>query len=102
MRAGSRCVVAAGVLDDPYTGTRIVFRRGPGPDQSRRVQIDHVVPLALAWDLGAWRWPASERVAFANDETLVLVAVSGAANEAKSDAGPARVDAAQPRGLVRL
>jgi Protein of unknown function (DUF1524) len=86
LRPGSRCVVAVGVLDDPYTGTRIPFRRGPG---SGRVQIDHLVPLALAWDLGAWRWPARERAAYANDEALVLVAVSGPANEAKRDSGPA-------------
>ena len=31
------------------------------------MQIDHIVPLALAWDLGARDWPDDMRTRFAND-----------------------------------
>jgi hypothetical protein len=83
-RPGSRCVVSAGVLHDPYTGRTIRFAK----PHASAVQIDHLVPLALAWDLGANTWPQAQRTAFANDEHLVLLAVSGAANDAKGDSGP--------------
>jgi hypothetical protein len=81
---GSQCVVAAGVLHDPYTGRAIRFAKS----HAAVVQIDHIVPLALAWDLGANTWPRSEREVFANDEHLVLLAVDGAANDSKGDSGP--------------
>jgi hypothetical protein len=83
-RAGSRCVVVAGVLRDPYTGRTIHFAKA----RASAVQVDHIVPLALAWDLGANTWPQAQRTAFANDERLVLLAVSGVANDAKGDSGP--------------
>lgn len=38
------------------------------------------VSLALAYDLGAWVWTPQQRTAYANDESLVLVAVNGPAN----------------------
>jgi hypothetical protein len=81
----SRCVVQAGTLDDPYSGARIEFRKAQAGD----VQIDHVVPLAYAWDMGASAWTLDARMAFANDEALNLLAVAKAANESKSDRGPA-------------
>lgn len=83
-RPGSRCVVIAGVLHDPYTGRTIHFAKS----HAAAVQIDHIVPLALAWDLGANTWPRSRRETFANDEHLVLLAVAGTANDAKGDSGP--------------
>lgn len=85
LRPGSRCVVAAGTLHDPYTGHTVAFRKA----HASAVQIDHLVPLALTWDLGASTWPQSERDAYANDEQLVLIATSGTANDAKGDSGPA-------------
>ncbi len=87
LRAGSGCIVESGRLADPYTGKTINFTRGS--TTSARVQVDHAVPLALAYDLGAWAWTPQQRTAYANDEALVLVAVDGPANEKKSDAGPA-------------
>ncbi|HEY3718413.1 MAG TPA: HNH endonuclease family protein [Jatrophihabitantaceae bacterium] len=84
-RPGSRCVVVAGTLHDPYTGRTIAFAKA----HASLVQIDHLVPLALAWDLGANAWPQPERAAYANDEHLVLLAVDGTANDAKGDDGPA-------------
>jgi Protein of unknown function (DUF1524) len=83
-----RCpqAVKTGVLDDPYTNARIAFTRGNQVGAS--VQIDHIVPLALAWDLGASRWPQDLRVRFANDPANLL-AVSGKANQDKGDKQPA-------------
>ncbi|MGB6124900.1 MAG: HNH endonuclease family protein [Gordonia sp. (in: high G+C Gram-positive bacteria)] len=78
--------VAAGSFTSPYTGRRVIFARGRG---SASVQIDHVVPLAYAWDMGARDWPAGKRWAMANDPAN-LVATDAASNQEKSDAEPAR------------
>lgn len=78
-----QCTVLSGTLRDPYTGERISFRRGPST--SSRVQIDHVVALHNAWDSGASGWSARKRRAFGND-LQNLLAVSGPANQEKSDA----------------
>ncbi|WP_395243497.1 HNH endonuclease family protein [Agromyces sp. MMS24-K17] len=80
------CIVRTGTLVDPYTGTQISFVRGP--DTSEAVQIDHLVPLSYAWRHGASEWTADQRVVFANDPANLL-AVAGAANQSKSDSGPA-------------
>jgi hypothetical protein len=85
LRAGSRCVVVAGELHDPYTGSTITFSKS----RAYLVPLDHVVPLALAWDLGAAQWSQAQRAAYANDPTLVLLAVDEHSNEQKSDSGPA-------------
>lgn len=67
---------ADGVLTDAYSG-----------GQTNRVQVDHIVPLAAAWDLGADRWTPVRRRAFANDP-MELLAVDAAQNQAKSDLTP--------------
>ena len=85
LRDGSRCVVVAGVLHDPYTGSVIHFEKA----DADAIEIDHVAPLAYVWDLGANRWPYATRVEFANDP-LELVAASHAANQAKGDDGPSQ------------
>ncbi|BBZ27823.1 membrane protein [Mycolicibacterium madagascariense] len=84
----ARCptAVATGTLHDPYTNAVIHFTRGNQTGAS--VQIDHIVPLALAWDLGARAWPADERTRFANDPANLL-AVQGRANQDKGDKEPA-------------
>jgi hypothetical protein len=83
-----RCpdAVATGTLHDPYTNATVAFQRGAGVGAS--VQIDHLVPLAYAWDMGAYDWPYPQRVRFANDPANLL-AVAGQANEDKGDAQPA-------------
>lgn len=83
-----RCpdAVATGTLHDPYTNATVVFQRGARVGEA--VQIDHIVPLALAWDMGAYNWPFAERVRFANDPANLL-AVAGKANEDKGDSQPA-------------
>jgi len=86
LKAGTNgCVVASGVLHDPYTKTVIVFTRG---STSGVVQIDHVVALANAWQTGAQQLSLSVRTNLANDP-LNLLAVSGAANQQKGDADAA-------------
>ncbi|GAB3401290.1 GmrSD restriction endonuclease domain-containing protein [Flindersiella endophytica] len=75
------CVVSSGVLvDDPYTGKDIRFVRGGRVE----IDIDHVVALSDAWQKGAFGWPTSKRVAFANDP-LNLLAVDASANRQKGD-----------------
>ena len=76
------CRVQQGTLNDPYTGETILFERGP--ETSQKVQIDHVVALSDAWQKGAQNLTGAERVNLANDP-LNLLAVSGAANQQKSD-----------------
>jgi Protein of unknown function (DUF1524) len=84
-----RCpdAVATGTLHDPYTNTTITFQRGAKVGES--VQIDHIVPLAYAWDMGAYDWPFPERLRFANDPANLL-AVEGQANQDKGDSPPAQ------------
>jgi hypothetical protein len=83
-----RCpdAVATGTLHDPYTSTTIAFQRGAKVGEA--VQIDHIVPLALAWDMGAYDWPSAQRLRFANDPANLL-AVQGQANQDKGDSEPA-------------
>ncbi|MDI3314271.1 MAG: HNH endonuclease family protein [Mycobacterium sp.] len=83
-----RCpdAVASGILHDPYTDTTVAFQRGAGTGAA--VQIDHIVPLAYAWDMGAYDWPYPRRVRFANDPANLL-AVAGQANQDKADSQPA-------------
>ena len=82
-----RCpnAIAGGTLRDPYTNATVVFQRGAKVGES--VQIDHIVPLSYAWDMGAYGWPEAERLRFANDPANLL-AVSGPANQDKGDMAP--------------
>ena len=77
-----KCRVLSGVLNDPYTGQTIHFRRGE--KSSSKVQIDHVVALSDAWQKGAQQLSAEEREKLANDP-LNLLAVDGPANQVKGD-----------------
>ena len=79
--SGSRCQVAGGTFQEPYTGRTIVFRRGA--ETSAAVQIDHVVALGDAWQKGAQQLTAQQREHLANDP-LNLIAVDGPANQDKS------------------
>jgi hypothetical protein len=85
--ATKRCpqAVAGGTLRDPYTNATIAFVRGNRVGAS--VQIDHLVPLAFAWDMGARDWTEPMRIRFANDPANLL-AVAGGANQDKGDQPP--------------
>lgn len=78
------CDVVAGTLRDPYTRTVLDLAA-----DSSAIHVDHLFPLAAAWDLGAATWTAQERATFANDTALELLAVSGTANLQKGDSTPA-------------
>ena len=86
--ATSRCptAVATGTLHDPYTNATVALVRGA--QTGAAVQIDHLVPLAYAWDLGARAWTDELRVRFANDPANLL-AVEGQVNQDKGDQEPA-------------
>lgn len=83
-KPGTRgCVVVEGDLIDPYTGAAVHFIKSAAD----RVEIDHVLPLAANWDLGASTWTPQQRLNFAND-TRGLLATSAAVNRAKGDKTP--------------
>ena len=82
-KESNECSVAAGEwksLYDNYTT--------PNPDE---LEIDHMVPLAEAWDSGAATWSPQQREKYANDTERedALVAVTAATNQSKSDQDPA-------------
>ncbi|WP_308263240.1 HNH endonuclease family protein [Rhodococcus erythropolis] len=83
-KPGTRdCKVIAGTLHDPYTGTDIAF----STSNPSAIQVDHVFPLSRSWRAGASTWAPQQRVNFANDTDLNLLASQGKANQSKSDQG---------------
>jgi Protein of unknown function (DUF1524) len=84
VRKRGTCTVISGDLADPYTGKDVTFAKS----RAIQVQIDHVFPLGLAWQMGADHWSADKRAQLANDRDNLL-AVSARPNEQKSDKGPA-------------
>lgn len=69
----------AHVIADPY---------GNGQVGAHEVDIDHVFPLAAAWDFGASRWDSASRQEFANDIESNLVPTRSSINREKSDSTP--------------
>jgi len=55
-----------------------------------KLDVDHMVPLAEAWDSGASAWDDKKREMYANDQTdsRHLIAVTGSSNRSKSDQDP--------------
>lgn len=83
-RVNSGCTVRTGRWTSAYDG--VVLRSASSLD------VDHVVPLAEAWDSGARAWSAARREAYANDLTdaNTLLAVSASSNRSKGDQDPAQ------------
>ena len=79
----ARCALSGGRWTSLYDGLTFT--------DASKLDIDHVVPLAEAWDSGAYRWTAARRQAFANDLGVAwsLIAVSAASNRSKGDKDPA-------------
>lgn len=75
------CRVEAGWLQDRYSGTAIYLPR-------EKIDIDHVVALSNAWQMGAAQWSDTTRRQFANDP-LNLVATTQHLNRQKGDSNAA-------------
>ncbi|MFG3199898.1 HNH endonuclease family protein [Streptomyces sp. NPDC048208] len=80
-RSGT-CTLTGGQWYSPYDDRTI--------DGPRGLDIDHLVPLAEAWDSGASGWSPAEREAYANDleDGRALIAVSARSNRSKADQDP--------------
>ncbi|MET9102523.1 HNH endonuclease family protein [Streptomyces antibioticus] len=78
----SACTATSGSWYSPYDGATWTA--------ASDLDIDHVVPLAEAWDSGAGGWSSTTRQNFANDLTRPqLIAVTDNVNQAKGDKDPA-------------
>lgn len=77
-----RCKLTGGQWSSWYDDTVV---NGP-----RGIDIDHMVPLAEAWDSGASAWDAAKRERYANDlgDKRSLQAVSARSNRSKGDRDP--------------
>ncbi|MFD8475211.1 HNH endonuclease family protein [Streptomyces globisporus] len=77
------CKLSGGTWRSYYDGQEVT--------SAGALDIDHMVPLAEAWDSGASGWTAARREAYANDQgsTVSLVAVTARSNRQKSDQDPA-------------
>lgn len=77
-----RCTLTGGVWHSWYDNTDVAGPRG--------LDIDHLVPLAEAWDSGASSWTAARREHYANDldDPRDLVAVTARSNRQKADQDP--------------
>jgi hypothetical protein len=77
-----RDAVEAGRWIDPYTGKEIT--------DPKAIDIDHLVPLAAAYEAGGSTWTREQRQAYANNLRYRwhLIAVSASANRAKGARGP--------------
>jgi hypothetical protein len=72
-------------------GRWVSYYDGQATTNPSSFDVDHMVPLAEAWDSGAKRWTAGTRKRFANDlaDPRSLVAVTASSNRSKSDRDPA-------------
>ncbi|MEV7797279.1 HNH endonuclease family protein [Streptomyces sp. NPDC087512] len=79
---GPRCRLSGGSWWSYYDQVWVTSASG--------LDIDHMVPLAEAWDSGAFAWSAQRREAYANDQGAAtsLVAVTARSNRAKADQDP--------------
>jgi len=82
-REGKNCRLSGGAWRSYYEDKTVT--------DARKLDIDHVVPLAEAWDSGASKWTAQRREQYANDlgAERSLVAVSLGPNRTKGDKDPA-------------
>ncbi|MFF2721310.1 HNH endonuclease family protein [Streptomyces sp. NPDC058011] len=80
---GAGCKLTGGAWVSYYDGQEVT--------SAGSLDIDHMVPLAEAWDSGASAWTAARREAYANDQgsTVSLVTVTARSNRQKSDQDPA-------------
>ncbi|MFG3398553.1 HNH endonuclease family protein [Streptomyces parvus] len=82
-KQGARCSLSGGSWLSYYDEVEVT--------EARKLDIDHMVPLAEAWDSGAHDWTPERREAYANDldAERSLVAVTARTNRSKADKDPA-------------
>ncbi|WP_078861318.1 HNH endonuclease family protein [Streptomyces sp. NRRL F-2747] len=92
---GPGCTLSGGVWWSYYDDTAVT--------EASKLDIDHMVPLAEAWDSGASSWTAKRREAYANDQGQLysLVAVTARSNRSKADQDPAEWLPLAPDALCR-
>ncbi|MFD5786846.1 HNH endonuclease family protein [Streptomyces sp. NPDC127037] len=80
---GARCALSGGSWRSYYDEVEVT--------DARKLDIDHMVPLAEAFDSGAYDWTPERRQAYANDLSAErsLVAVTAKTNRSKADKDPA-------------
>lgn len=78
------CKLSGGKWLSYYDGQEVT---DPG-----KLDLDHMVALAEAWDSGASAWTPARREAYANDQDAAtsLVAVTARTNRSKADQDPAQ------------
>jgi hypothetical protein len=76
---GSTCSLTGGRWFSYYDGV--------SQTSASALDVDHLVPLAEAWDSGAGGWSSATREAYANDlgDYRTLVGVTAAVNRSKGD-----------------
>ncbi|WP_435251712.1 HNH endonuclease family protein [Streptomyces tendae] len=79
---GPRCRLTGGLWWSYYDQTWVT--------SASSLDIDHMGPLAEAWDSGAYAWTPAQREAYANDQGAKqsLVAVTARTNRSKADQDP--------------
>jgi hypothetical protein len=79
---GARCALTGGEWLSYYDEVTVTA--------AGKLDIDHMVPLAEAWDSGASAWDADRRMRYANDlgAERSLVAVTAKTNRSKADKDP--------------
>ncbi|MFF7492835.1 HNH endonuclease family protein [Streptomyces rubiginosohelvolus] len=80
---GDRCTLSGGSWTSYYDDVEVT--------DAKKLDIDHMVPLAEAFDSGAYDWTPERREAYANDlgAERSLVAVTAKTNRSKADKDPA-------------
>lgn len=76
------CVIKGGEWLSIYDNVKVT--------EASKLDVDHMVPLAEAWDSGASSWTDIKRQQYANDmvDPRHLIAVTGSSNRSKSDQDP--------------
>lgn len=77
------CKVIGGTWIDPYSNESYTFSEPPSG-----AQIDHIVSLKNAWQMGADQWDEQTRTEFANDPLNLRVTIASL-NQQKSDSNAA-------------
>ncbi|MFI8769322.1 HNH endonuclease [Streptomyces sp. NPDC053792] len=79
--AGTDCALTGGRWTSPYDGQNVT--------DPAALRVDHLVPLAEAWESGASGWTAARRERYANDQgapaTLVAVTTRSLRDKAGRD-----------------